>query len=451
MNEVMLFAEVELELTGYAAVGASESTLQSTQSPWQPIARDGWGDAWIPPSSLAGSFRAHLGEAAAELMGEEPEDKNEKNAKGGRASCIRFLGTELTVPGHNLPLRGQTAIDRRRAAAGATLLRNKEYLPPGTRLLCRLRVDGAAHHEPVLTALRTWRPVIGGGRSTGHGTTRTRSIAYSTLDLGTAEGRRTWLTRGGPELFAKTHTLQPEVVEQRPLIRAHWELAEALHIGGGSKAHSTGAGADDQCPEADGADRSAEPACLLRDHRRRPYIPGSTWKGILRGRCAYILDSLGLLPDCDGGCGTCALCTAFGWAGDDTDEGETVGARSRLRFTDSPVTEPRIAVRNHVALDRTTGGAAPGLLFSEEVVESGRLTLEVYAEADIPEDVLAALHLALYDLHTGAVGIGGGTTRGQGTLRCVNAADLEAQRVLATLRLGRRVQSVPSQEGAAAP
>ncbi|MQS06744.1 RAMP superfamily CRISPR-associated protein, partial [Streptomyces alkaliphilus] len=342
---VMLFAEVELELTGYAAIGAPESD-EGRRGGVRPIARTGWGaegdrDPWAPPTSLAGSFRAHLtddlgGEGVGALMGEAfgvsapagtpgagaPTDTAGSDADddtgddaGGRPSKVFFLGTELRLPeDKGIVVRGQTAIDPHRAAAKETMLRRREYLPPGTRLLCRVRVDGEEHHERILDALTTWQPIIGGSRSTGHGGTRTLTVRHTTIDLNTPDGRRRWLLQGGPALFAGGEIRSPRPKRAEPAILFGWEIEEALHIGGTDPSLPVMATAPEPAPGAEG--RSSKPARLLRDEEDRPYIPGSTWKGILRGRCAYILRSLGLF-DCEeeSHCGSCDLCAAFGWVG----------------------------------------------------------------------------------------------------------------------------------------
>jgi CRISPR/Cas system CSM-associated protein Csm3 (group 7 of RAMP superfamily) len=186
-------------------------------------------------------------------------------------------------------------------------------------------------------------------------------------------------------------------------------------------------------------------------------VPGSTWKGLLRTQCEFILRSLGedacaplslrtaRAADTDGatsaagadgatgaaetpnaaGCDTCRVCRAFGHT----------GRRGRLVFLDSPLLAPdttgsgspgpaQVTSRNHVALDRVTSGAADGALYTHEVVEEARVELRILDEPPSPADasppdplLLDVLHLALYDLHTGALGVGHATTRGYGTLR----------------------------------
>jgi CRISPR/Cas system CSM-associated protein Csm3 (group 7 of RAMP superfamily) len=439
---VILFAEAAFELTTPASVTAPERLERDSSLP-QPVALDGWGNPWIPPTSLAGSFRAHLAPAAADLlMGTEADHTDGPDGADGqppgRPSVVRFLHTEVHLPNTPFVHRTRTAIERHRAAARATTLRTRQYLPPGTRLLCRIRADGAEHHPAILAALRTWNPVIGGERSTGSGVTRSLGIRYTTLDLATPEGRRTWLTQGGPRLFTSTHRLDqaPALASQAPLIRAQFEIVDALHTATGDATASTAAAP---------GERASAPALLARDHQKRPMVPATTWKGLLRSQCEYILGSLGL-PVCvssDGTCGRCPVCTAFGWSSNGHDDAETVGARALLSFHDTPVTDPVIEIRQHVALDRISGGASDGLLYAEEVAASGSLTLEIHTTADIPPLVTAALHLALHDLHTGRLGVGGGTTRGYGTLRRTDTDDtaLQAQRDAAAATLATHLTS----------
>lgn len=429
MSMVVLLAEVEFELTAPAAVAAPEET-HGTTGTLRPVAKNGRGEPWIPPSSLAGSFRASLSaESQADLMGEEPPPGGDALADApagtGQASPVRFLGTDVQLPeDRSVGTRSRTAIDPHRGAAAATLLRTEEYLPAGTVVRCYLRVDDARHHEAVTQALLCWRPVIGGRRTTGYGTTRTIAVRTAVVDLNTPHGRRLWLTHGGPELLRAAGPLEldpvPPATEDNLLLPVtHWRIGDALHIGTG-----------DVPPQ--------QPAPIVQGENGPPLIPGSTWKGVLRSRTAYILRSLGIHA-CEGlekCCGTCPVCLTFGWSGDES------GARGRLRFPDTQISGAKVTARQHVAVDRFTGGASEGLLFQERVVEEGRVRLAVHVDGgvgDIPPVARAALHLALWDLHDGVLGLGGGTTRGYGTLRCTAPQQLaalcaDARKVLAHAR-----------------
>lgn len=446
-----------LDTPGGVAAPESRPTDTSALAPL-PLARDADGRPHVPATSLAGSLRAHAEQAvpggAAPLFGSvgtgrgehregdaagavgaagganAEDDEDDEAGVDATASRIRFLGTRTTLPEEASEplLRASTAIDRDRGAAASSTLRTRELLPPGTTVTVWLRVDDPDAAGEVERLLPTWSPRVGGGRTTGHGRARLTRVTRRVLDLATREGRRVWLTRGGPALFDATaatviHTAPAAGPDPgtgpggAPAPRVfpaplRFAIVDPLHVGSGSS--------------EDRGHHATDVARHLRDHRGRPVVPGTTWKGVLRSRCEFILRSLADAEPQDlGGDGPpapafAALAAAFGHT-EPTETSE--GLRGRLVFLDSPVHDARTAVRNHVGLDRFTGGAAPGVLYTEEVVERGRVELTLLDEPSDPQAgpldpvVRDVLLLALYDLHTGALGIGGGTTRGYGTLR----------------------------------
>ncbi len=466
---VIHILEADLELTGPAAVAAPEAhTVGSVLRPGLPLARDGWGHPHLPGTSLAGSLRQQAPPERRKGLFGDVDKESDASADGGRkaettatASAVRVLGTRLTLP-DDAPLtrRRRTAVDRRRAAAKATTLHDRELLPPGTEVTLWLRLDTAALTSPlideVIDLLSEWRPRIGGGRTTGYGRAEVVTVRHRAIDLSTPEGLRHWLTRGGPGLVDD----QATVVHQRarrtggapdePYLfgRAlQFDIADSLHIGRGTHAGRPG--------------RRSGVAVVLRDHEDTPLVPGSTWKGVLRARVEFILRSTGIGAVCSsvqdtasGSCGACVVCEAFGWtehpgtAGGEGEPPESVGARGRLLFADSPVRDATVRVRHHVAIDRVFGGARDGSLYARETVENGRLALHIRHDQPVPEVVRAALVLALVDLADGTVGIGGATTRGHGTLAARPAtADwltAERQTAIRTLR-AHRTPTPPAQ------
>ena len=109
--------------------------------------------------------------------------------------------------------------------------------------------------------------------------------------------------------------------------------------------------------------------------------------------------------------GNPAVRTLFGYSANDID-----GQRGNVIFSDiysKGVYDKKLL--NHVAIDRFTGGAMDGALFSEEVTASKeQFTLEIYVKNDVNSDYLKALECALNDLCTGMLPLGGGTMRGHG-------------------------------------
>lgn len=161
---------------------------------------------------------------------------------------------------------------------------------------------------------------------------------------------------------------------------------------------------------------------LLRLPDGRPYVPGSSVKGVLRASTERLLAGVGIRV-CDpldprARCGAdredspwerlCTVCRLFGspsWAG-------------RIRcgdlVPDGPVTT---VVRDGVGIDRGELKASDRLKYDYEVVPPGvSFGGEIRIEDRLPGEL--GLVLTLIELvDAGVISIGGGTTRGLGRLR----------------------------------
>lgn len=118
--------------------------------------------------------------------------------------------------------------------------------------------------------------------------------------------------------------------------------------------------------------------------------------------------------------GNPAVRNLFGYSAND-DEGQ----RGNVILSDIFLSEKdkkKQKLLNHVAIDRFTGGAMDGALFSEEVVGSKeQFTLKILVKKETEVDkqesfasYLKAFECALNDLCTGMLPLGGGTMRGHG-------------------------------------
>jgi CRISPR/Cas system CSM-associated protein Csm3 (group 7 of RAMP superfamily) len=379
---------------------------------------------WLPPTSLAGSLRAHFGHRADQFFGSPPP-----TGKGAdtalQPSPVRFLGTATTLPaGASLEVRASTAIDPRRGAAARSTLRTRELLPAGTNVILFLRYDHRDDSAQVPTydlvgfidTVATWQPWIGSGRSTGTGQAHVTRVAARQLDLTKPDQLLTWLRGDRATLFPPgadgwTHLRAGRPPQRKPVLAMDFVTVDALHIGTGVPG------------------TAAAPAPIARTARRQPMIPGSAWKGVLRSRCGYILRSCGITaclvpaPD-EAACRTCLLCDVFGWTGDtDGTAGQSVGHAGHLTFHDSTV-DGTLGHRNHIGIDRFTGGARNHLLFADEIITDARFTLTITTRngAELQPAVRGLLLLAVRDLDDGLTGIGRATTRGYGTIRLADTS-----------------------------
>lgn len=108
----------------------------------------------------------------------------------------------------------------------------------------------------------------------------------------------------------------------------------------------------------------------------------------------------------------------FGYALDD--DKEKGAQRGNVILSDIFLKEDAKKLLNHVAIDRFTGGAMDGALFSEEVVQHKdqfTLCMLVNQEAFKTKYVREAFENTLHDLCSGMLPLGGGTMRGHGCFK----------------------------------
>jgi CRISPR/Cas system CSM-associated protein Csm3 (group 7 of RAMP superfamily) len=153
----------------------------------------------------------------------------------------------------------------------------------------------------------------------------------------------------------------------------------------------------------------------LKSHRGgldipQPIISGTSLTGVMRHRAERILNTLGKSTE--------MLNLMFGFV-DENKEAEAARA-SRLVVHESTITgTTHDLVQNRVAIDRFTGGAYHGALFSEQpVFGSNDTKVELKLELRNPQEAeIGLLLLLLKDLWTGDLPVGGGRSIGRGRLK----------------------------------
>lgn len=158
-------------------------------------------------------------------------------------------------------------------------------------------------------------------------------------------------------------------------------------------------------------------------------IPGSSVKGALSHRVAYHYNQLtGNWADDDNGMdpieitgeNNCAVKEWFGYCKDRSAEGK----RGRVMINDIYLHERTQQFLHHVTIDRYTGGATTGHLFSERPVWKGpKIELRInFSNLDRKMDkrIVLAMKSALEDLAGGRLQLGAGSGRGHGFFRCGN-------------------------------
>ena len=109
-----------------------------------------------------------------------------------------------------------------------------------------------------------------------------------------------------------------------------------------------------------------------------------------------------------------AVRSLFGSEGDEKGKGKL---RGNVIFSDLFINDVSEKLLNHVAIDRFTGGAIKGALFSEKIVYGGSNELKIKILVNMKEmddDVVIAFEQTLDDICKGMLPLGGGINRGHG-------------------------------------
>lgn len=369
--------------------------------------------AYLPATSLVGSLRGHLRDEAEHWLGPMPPHAEEPTGnQRPTPSRLWALGTRLDAS-HVVEIAASTRIDGPRAAAAAGSLRVEQSVgvKADASVDWYLQADEILP-ETLIEALASWQPFVGRRRSSGLGRCRVTAVHTVTLDLDEPDHLTWWLT--GRHEWMRGSNNAPEVGVKRvpgassrgshALPPIDWRVEDPLAVGTGESPRRPGAASSE------------------RAFRRRaglPIVPGTAWKGIFRHRVEFILSACGADPV------TRAHVTnqLFGAAaGHDRSTGASTGGRGILRFSDSRVRgskkgEPATVKRTHVAIDRLTGGARDGLLFTVNAIEQGaKIRTQIESDSPLEPAVKNLLYHVARDIDDGLIGVGGMTSRGYGTL-----------------------------------
>lgn len=419
---VLTLLRVTLSVEQPWAVGGAPAPGDTMDLPVQRDPRRP-GEMHLPASTLTGALREHLGEHAEHLLGPGLGRREVRPGTPAAPSPVRVLGTVVT--GAVLTSNASTAVDRARRAARPGTLRTEQRVEgdQGGATTVHWHLERAGRRDDelmdaLMDALTSWAPVIGRRRSSGQGQALVRKIDWVEADLATDAGLTWWLSSRGawfdggsrpdPTAGLSSGTVTGTASNPvAPVIDVKVVVVDPLHVGA------------DKGSETRQAVGAAAPQGVRLGNHGKPVIPATSWKGLFRHRVEHVLESVGA-PELDRKVVVAALFGAStAHAGRDADGRDTVtGGRGCLRFSESTLTGRSLVTRSHVAIDRISGGARDSLLFAwRSVPTDATAQLTIGTLRSLPEAVEVLLDHVLRDLHDGLIGVGGGTSRGYGTVR----------------------------------
>lgn len=429
-------ARLIIEAKTPLAVGSGDKDITTDAL----VATDVNGLPYIPATSIAGVVRSMLGEECAKsFFGCQSKKKDENrgseiifteakivDSKGNIVDGLNYeaLQDGLLKEYKELPIRQHVRITSRGVAdANKAGKFDEQVVFAGTRFGFELEMvsDGSnfAQFETVLLQFRNKTFRLGGGTRSGFGQIEVISLQTRVLDLRNEDELTLYLEKtsslsqswtGWPEGDACQSTNDEDWVEYKLKLQP-----EDFFL--------FGSGYGDQ--DADMTPVKEEKVLWDGHHgslsEQMVLIPATSVKGTLSHRTAFHWNRLNEYfagnPEAKVGNENEAVRLLFGYE----DQVAKTQQRGNLLFSDIIEDKDCVTdkVLNHVAIDRFTGGAIEGALFSEKTSYGKGRTFEmtIMAKRDVLEGnakAREAFECALSDICKGLLPLGGGVNRGNG-------------------------------------
>jgi len=434
-------SRIVIETVTPLAVGSGEKDIITDAR----VAKDVNGLPYIPGTSLAGIIRHAVGECK-----KDSHIWGYQKGKSGRGSEIIFSNANIidsegsVVDGfvektnflnqfNDLPIRQHAKIDHKGATANTGKF-DEEIVFKGSRFCFEIELmisekdkkEDIEDFERILSELYRKSFRIGGGTRSGFGEVKVISCKKKLLDLKDKKELQIYLDKTS-SLVESSFWEDAEEFDEKDINEKDWTTYRLELKPDGFFLFGSGYGDDEvdmtpvkeSCIEWDGNKAEFKDNNIL--------IPATSVKGALAHRVAFYYnmethymadkhepdefkDHVGKNNE--------AVKALFGT--EDTNDPDM--QRGNVMISDviqKPVGNKKMdKVLNHVSIDRFTGGAIDGALFSEKVTDcmesSFELTIMVNNKAFGKKYVKESLSAALNDICSGMLPLGGGVNRGNG-------------------------------------
>lgn len=455
-NQYRFLARIIIEAASPLQIGSGEKGIKTDSL----VARDVNGLPFIPGTTLAGLIRHSLTETERnELMGTQREGSRllitearmlnvEGNVLDGIIDTESLDGAtqEFLCNYKQLPIRQHVRIGHQGTAENSGKF-DEEIVLKGTRFCFEMELISDKKEESenfiqMLDTIHTPTFRIGSGSRSGFGAIKTIQSLYKPIDLSLSNDLDLYLKKssslaavweGWASAEDRTNTdALTNHIEGWTVYRLSLKPEDFILFGSGfgderGDADMTYVKEPYIVWDSNGAIRKERETVLL--------IPGSSVKGALSHRTAYYYNQLtGAVITADGtlqngkainevvGKNNDAVKSIFGSEGEKDVESRKTIHKQRGNILISDVIQAKgnatAKILNHVSIDRFTGGAIDGALFTEETLyaKGQDITIDILInnQAFKDEKVEKAFESALKDITTGMLPLGGGVNRGNG-------------------------------------
>lgn len=420
-----------------------------------PLATNGQGQYYIPGTSLAGTFRSWMESFVNRNNLQALWGFQQENGRGGHASFI--LVEDAPIQGTVAEIRDGVRINRIWGAAAEQLKYERAILPKGTEIPLNITVDISSKSRDekslltqLLQALENGEIRLGAAKTRGLGKVRLQNLSIQELDFSNRNGIFKILQGKSDSLNFEDLLKDNFSVTKPPQIniQIHWQPQSSLMV----KA------------EGDGIAVDILPLISKFDNHLTFVLPGSSVKGALRTQAERIVRtvcSLSVTEDLLQQLEVPLIDDLFGTrakANNQSNIKTDIRTNNKIRkgigamyiddcYANTKITSEKwgkvqsvtssyeltkalddaelgtIQQAFHVAVDRWTGGAADGFLYSNlEPMGIAWQPINLQFNLKRLQDELkvaaiALIFLVFRDLANNRIPLGYGTNRGMGSIK----------------------------------
>ena len=439
-NQYHFIARIIIEAKSPINIGSGNKGIKSDSL----ILRDINGLPFIPGTTIAGLLRHSLGKDEEKYMGNQEMGSPLIITEAKIIDCDGTvldgiisqdkLDSLFLASYRQLPIRQHAKIGHR----GATVKGGKfdeEIVLKGTRFCFEVEMlseeEDDVKFKELLNTINSSTFRIGSGSRSGFGEIEVVGCQcqYKKIDLSIKEQKEWYLKKSSSlsEDWENAEVLKLQTPSEPGWTTYELELKPVDFILFGSGFGNDKA--DLTYVRESFVDWNASPA-QVKDREQVILIPASSVKGALSHRLAFhynkiketFADTLaeGKTIEEFVGKNNPAVKAVFGSEGEKDANGKMQNKQRGNVLMSDIIQETSVSskILNHVSIDRFTGGAIDGALFSEEILYAKgqlfKLKLVVNNSAFDDKDVEAAFEAALKDLCSGMLPLGGGVNRGNG-------------------------------------
>lgn len=404
------YYRVDFTLRSPLAIGSGENDVTD-----KDIIKDARGIPFIPATSIAGIIREKLisldEKKAKEYLGDIVKNTGEGNSSRN-PSCIMFYdGLMKTGSDFYISVRDSVALDDCKTAKDGAKF-DMEILEPGVvfRTYIEQSFDdkhAADYGAEIARIFKGEDLFLGAKTMRGYGAIGNVNVKEIEFDLRESASVDKWL---GFDLFGEEAGWKDYIPEGEKETGKRLVLSLKQRGGISIRRYTTKVSKNDETQP------DSESLTLYSKDLKGgeiAVIPGTSWAGAFRHR----MKDFGVDVEGKG--------SVFGFV---KGEGSNDKARSRIRFSESQITDGKFIKMSRNAIDRFTGGTVDGALFTERSYYGGttKLTISWNDPSSMPDSEQKALAATITDLHFGFLAVGGETSIGRGlfTVASVNGKDI---------------------------